>query len=60
MNLELEKSLELFFQTFESKLSLILFLCFLGCSFTSDAERTFGTLQFVHPMTQKLLKLINE
>jgi hypothetical protein len=60
MNLELESSLELFFQTFESKLSLILFLCFLHCSFTSDTERTFETLQFAHPMTQKSLDLIKE
>jgi hypothetical protein len=34
MGLELEKGLQLFFQKNKNKLSLILFLCFLGCSFT--------------------------
>jgi hypothetical protein len=35
------------------QLSLILFLCFLCCSFTSETQRKFVTLQFAHPMTQK-------
>jgi hypothetical protein len=60
MRLELKKGLELFFQFFKGKLSLILLLCFLRCSFTSDVQRTFVTFQFAHPMTQKLLNLIKE
>jgi hypothetical protein len=40
------------------KLSLILFLCFLLCSFTyDDAQRTFVALQFMQPITQKSLNL---
>jgi hypothetical protein len=60
MGLELERDLELFFQKNWSKLSLTLFLCFLRCSFTSDAERTFIALQFGGAMTQKLLNLVKE
>jgi hypothetical protein len=60
MGLELERDLELFFQKDGSKLSLTLFLCFLRCSFTSDAQRTFIALQFVGAMTQKLLNLVKE
>jgi hypothetical protein len=52
MRLELERGLKLFFQKNLSKLSLILFQCFLCCSFTFDIKFFFGTLQFVHPMTQ--------
>jgi hypothetical protein len=36
------------------------FLCSLRCSFTFDAQKTFVTLKFVHPMTQKSLNLVNE
>jgi len=36
-----ETCLKLFFQYFWSKLSFILFLCFLNCSFISNAQRTF-------------------
>jgi hypothetical protein len=46
MGLKLERSLELFLQENWSELSLILFLCFLNCSFTSDSQRTFIALQF--------------
>jgi hypothetical protein len=34
--------------------------CFLHCSFTSKAPRTFVTLQFAGPMIQKLLNLVKE
>jgi hypothetical protein len=44
MELELERGLELFFQNFESKLSLFLLLRFLLCSFPCGAERTFVAL----------------
>ncbi len=48
-----------FFQENWSKLSLILFLlCFLHCSSTFDTQRTFVTLQFTCPMTQKSLNLV--
>ncbi len=60
MRLELERGLELFFSKFSSKLLVILSLCSLHCSFTSDAQRTFVTLQSAHPMTQKLFNLIKE
>jgi hypothetical protein len=60
IGLELERDLELFFLKIWSKLSLILFFCFLHCSFTSKAQRTFVALQFVCPMTQKLLNLVKE
>jgi hypothetical protein len=56
MGLQPEKSRELIFS---KELSLILFLCFLHRSFTSDAERTFVALLFARPMTQKLQKLLN-
>jgi hypothetical protein len=58
MWLELERGLELFFQIFWNKLSFILFLCFLHCAFTSDFQRTFAILQFVHPITQQELNLV--
>ncbi len=60
MRLEPERGLELCFQKIWKKLSLILFLCFLHCFFTSKAESTFVTLQFAHPMTQKSLNLDKE
>jgi hypothetical protein len=61
MGVKLKKGLDLFFQMFWSKPSLILFLYFfLCCSFMSDAQRTFLTLQFAHSMTQKSLNLIKE
>jgi len=52
MRLELEKGVELLFSK-KNEVSLVLFLYFLQCSFTSDAQRTFVTLQFAHPMTEK-------
>jgi hypothetical protein len=33
---------------------------FLCCSITSAARRTFVAPQFAHPMTQKLLNLVEE
>jgi len=58
MGLELKRGLELFFKNFETKLSLILFLCFLRFSFPSVVvERTFVALSFAHLMTQKSLNL---
>jgi hypothetical protein len=56
MGLELERGLKL--RYLASK--LMLFPCFLHCSFTSGAQRTFVALQFVHPLTQKLLNLAGE
>jgi len=50
MGLEPERSLEVFFFKIQSELSLILFLCFLRRFFISNAQRTFLTLQFAHPM----------
>jgi hypothetical protein len=41
MGLEPERIQELFFSKHLCKLSLILFLRFLNCSFTSVAKRTF-------------------
>jgi hypothetical protein len=58
MRLELERGLEQFFQKIWSKLWLVLVLCFLCYSFTSDTQRTFVSLQVVHPMTQKSLNSI--
>jgi hypothetical protein len=46
------------FQKNFSKLLLILFLCFLHCSFTSNTQRTFVTLQFAAPTTQKFFNLV--
>jgi len=60
MRLKLKWGIELFFQKIWSKLSLILFLCLLRCSFTSETQRKFVTLQFAHPMTQKSLNLIKQ
>jgi len=61
MRLELEMSLELFFQENWSKLSFILFLCFMCYSFIYDIETTFVAFQFVHQMTQKKsLSLVKE
>jgi hypothetical protein len=53
MGLELEKGCveSYIFKKQLSKLSFTLFLCFLHCSFTSDAQRKFVGLQFAHPMT---------
>jgi hypothetical protein len=51
MGLKLERGLELFFQKNWSKLLIILFMCFLGCSFPSNAQRTIVALQFACPMT---------
>jgi hypothetical protein len=52
MGLELKRCLELFFQKNWNKLSLIFLLCFLHCSFISNAQRTFLAFQFAHPITQ--------
>jgi hypothetical protein len=66
MRLELETGLELFFQEnwskLNPKLSFILVLCLLCCSFTYDTQRTFIAFQFVHQMTkkQKSLNLVKE
>ncbi len=60
LGLKLERDLVLLFQKIWSKLSLILFLCFLGCSFIFEVERTFVGLQFVCPVTPKLLNLVKE
>ncbi len=61
MGLERKKAQEFFFPKHLSKLSLILFLRFLNCSFNSAAERiTLVALQFACPMTQKSLNLIKE
>jgi hypothetical protein len=58
MRLELERGLEQFLQKIWSKLWLVLFLCFLCYSFTSDTQRTLVSLQVAHPMTQKSLNSI--
>jgi hypothetical protein len=50
-----ERSKVIFTKKFKVKLSFILFLCFWPCSFIFDISKTFATLEFVHPMTQKLL-----
>jgi hypothetical protein len=55
-----EASKILFFQKNWSKLLLILFLCFLHCSSTSNTQRTFVTLQFAAPTTQKFFNLLKE
>jgi len=44
MGLELEKDLELFFQKDWNKLSLIVFMCFLYCSFIFDVQNFFVAL----------------
>ncbi len=51
MGLKLERSLELFFQKNWYKLLIILFMCFLGCSFIYDVQITVVALQFPCPMT---------
>jgi hypothetical protein len=64
MRLELEKGVELFFsKKMNYHLSYSCIFCnaplllilkeHLKCSFTSNAQRTFVTLQFAHPMTEK-------
>jgi hypothetical protein len=58
--LELERGVKLFNFLFWSKLSLVLFFCFLYCSFIPSTQRIFVALQFVCPMTQNLLNLVNE
>jgi len=62
MRLELERGPELFFQKFQTnyQLSVILFLCFVCCSFTSDSHRTFVALQFALRRTQQSLNLIKK
>jgi len=56
-----KRSIAIFQIFFEANhYSLSLFLCFLCCSFISDAQRTFKVLQFAHSMTQKLLNLVKE
>jgi hypothetical protein len=56
MGLELERSLKL--RYFASK--LMLFPCFLHCSFISDTQISIVALKFAHPLTQKLLNLAEE
>jgi hypothetical protein len=61
MRLELERGFKLNFWKNWNKLSLILCLHFLCCSFTSDAQGTFvRDLQFAQPMTQRLFDLVEE
>jgi hypothetical protein len=56
----LERDLELYLQKNWSKLSFILFMCFLQCCFTFDTEGTFVAFQLTCSITQKLLNLVNE
>jgi hypothetical protein len=59
--LELKRGSKRFFLfKIEANYHLSLFQCLLHCSFTSDAQRTFLTLQFAHPLKQKLLNSANE
>jgi len=51
-DMELE-SLELIFSN--NLKQFLIFLCFV-CPFTSDTQRTFVTLQFAHPMMQKIVQ----
>ncbi len=51
MGLKLTRGLELFFQKNWSKLLIIIFMCFLGCSFIYDVQRIVVALQFPCPMT---------
>jgi len=71
MSLELEKGVELFFSKktnyhlsssciFCNAPLLLMLKEHLECSFTFDARRTFVTLQFVHPITEKSLNLVEE
>jgi NRPS condensation-like uncharacterized protein len=59
MRLQLERFRELFFSRF---LKQTITHCFpvvsVFCSNTSDAQKTFITLQFAHSVTQKLLNLV--
>lgn len=55
MGLEWQRDLELFLQILWSKLSFILFLCFIF-----DISKKIATLQFVHPMRQKSLNLVED
>ncbi len=61
MSMELEKGLELIFSKELKQIithsSFFFLLCFLSfSSSTSNAERTFVALHFVHPMTPKKTK----
>jgi hypothetical protein len=59
MRLRLERDLELFFsKILKQTITGCLPVISVCCSITSDAERTFVTLQFAHSMTQKLLYLV--
>jgi hypothetical protein len=44
----------------KTKLSLIIFLVFLRCSFTSDTQRTFVILKFASPITPPKKKQTNK
>jgi hypothetical protein len=59
MGLKLARGvLNYFFKTFKTKYHS--FSSYVFCSFTSDIQRTFVTLQLVHSMTPKLFNLVNE
>lgn len=62
MELELERGLELFKILFlkQTITHPLLVFSVLLLHFTSDAQRTFVTLQVACPMTQKLLSLGKE
>jgi hypothetical protein len=71
MRLELEKGVKLFFSKkrnyhlsssciFCNAPVLLMLKEHLECSFISDTQRTFVTLQFARPMTKKSLNLVKE
>jgi hypothetical protein len=62
MELELERDMELFFSNFfEANYHSFSSCAFhVAPSFSSDVQRTFVTLQFANPMTQKSLNLVQE
>jgi hypothetical protein len=56
LRLQLVRDLELFFSKFlKQTITGCLPVISVCCSITSDAQRTFVTLQFAHSMNQKLL-----
>jgi hypothetical protein len=55
-----KEGLEIFFQFFWSKLSFIIFSCFMLSSFIFKVEFFFVALQFAYQMTQKSLNLVKE
>jgi hypothetical protein len=71
MRLKLEKGVKIFFSRktnyhlsssciFCNAPLLLMLKEHLECSLTSKAQRTFVTLQFAHPMTEKSLNLAKE